>query len=173
MSVDEGRRRHLHEQLTAAVGPEATATMFELIPPAGAGPATSTDIAELSARMDRGFGHVNHRVDGLEERIGRLEGRMGRLEDGMDRLEDGMGRLENGMDRLEDQATQLVAAVADLSREITGLSQRVETSQHALTADYRGEILAAVTSQTRAVLMAVLTTLLGVAGLAWSFSQLG
>lgn len=152
MTVDDGRRRQLHEQLTESVGPEATATMFELLPPAGAGPATSADIAELSGRMDRGFAHVNGRVD---------------------RLEDRMGSLEESVDGLQRTTTELQGAVAELQRAMTGLTHAVDRLPDQFRAELRGEILTAVTSQTRAVLLAVLTTLLGVAGLAWSFSQLG
>jgi hypothetical protein len=130
VSVDERRRRELHERLSATVGPEATATMFELLPPEGEAPATHSQVAALSARMDRGFDHLGGRIDRLEHRMDGIEHRM------------------------------------------DGWELRLEAQTDRLTAVFRQELLTAVTGQTRAILLTVLTTLLGTATLAVAFAQL-
>lgn len=145
MPVDDDRREQLRRQLDTAVGPEATTTMFELLPPAGTAPATREQVVELSARMDRGFEHVNTRIDGLEQRMDGLEQRM-----------DGLGQRT---DRLGQQ-------VAELAHQVDRLPDR-------LTAQYRGELVAVVAGQTRAILLAVVTTLVGTASLAAALAQFG
>jgi hypothetical protein len=52
MTVEERRRHQLYEGLVAVLGPEATATMMELLPPAGTKHATRDDIDHLEQRVE-------------------------------------------------------------------------------------------------------------------------
>jgi hypothetical protein len=108
MAVDERRRSELYERLAAPIGPDQAATMFELLPPAGADVATREDLAAVEKRLEQ-------RMEGLEQRMD---------------------------DRLERLRAELLAA-------------------------FRGELVTAVSGQTRAVVTATITTALSVtAGIA-------
>jgi hypothetical protein len=108
MAVDERRRSELYERLAATIGPDQAATMFELLPPAGADVATREDLAAVEKRLEQ-------RMEGLEQRMD---------------------------DRLERLRAELLAA-------------------------FRGELVTAVSGQTRAVVTATITTALSVtAGIA-------
>ena len=52
MTVEERRRHQLYEGLAAVLRPEATATMMELLPPAGTEHATRGDIDRLEQRVE-------------------------------------------------------------------------------------------------------------------------
>jgi hypothetical protein len=158
VAVDEARRRQLREQLTTVVGAEATATMFELLPPAGEEPATARQVTDLSARMDRGFEHVDSRIDGLDQRIGGLDQRI----DGLDQRIDGLDQRIDGLDQ----------RIGGLEHRVGGWELRLDAQTDRLTAVFRQELLTAVTGQTRAILLSVLTTLVGTATLALAFAQL-
>ena len=142
MAVDERRRSELFRAASEALGEEPAATMFELLPPAGVDVATKDDIARIEQRLDA-------RIDGLEQR---LDGRIDGLEQRMD-------------DRFEAQRREMDARFAALDARLDRLRDEV-------VATFRGELVAAVSGQTRAIIVAVATAMFGLGGLALSLAQL-
>jgi hypothetical protein len=69
MTVEERRRHQLYEGLAAVLGPEATATMMELLPPDGRQLATRSDIDRRFDTVDARFEAIDQRFDHLEQRI--------------------------------------------------------------------------------------------------------
>lgn len=125
------------------------------LPPQGwADVATSEDLSNLEERftvrleaMDERFAT---RLDAMDERF------TGRL-DAMDE------RFTVRLDGLGDQFDQLSERF-DL---------KLESSANELRADFRGEITAAITAQTRTVILALFGTLLSSGGLVLAAARLG
>jgi len=78
MAVDERGRLQLAEAAKRAFGDDAGITLMELLPPVGwADVATKHD-------LDRCFGAMDGRMNGIDARMDRLESRMERLESKVD-----------------------------------------------------------------------------------------
>jgi hypothetical protein len=134
MAVDERRRAELYERMSATLGPEATATMFDLLPPPGDRGATAGDLETLSGRMDAAFVEVDHRFQSIDQRFEQIDRRFDHLEE----------KLDVSFDAL----------------------------RYELLAAFRGELVTAVSGQTRAVIVAVATATFGIVGLAVTLAQL-
>jgi hypothetical protein len=134
MAVDERRRAELYERMSATLGPEATATMFDLLPPPGDRGATAGDVETLSGRMDAAFVEVDHRFQSIDQRFEQIDRRFDHLEE----------KLDVSFDAL----------------------------RYELLAAFRGELVTAVSGQTRAVIVAVATATFGIVGLAVTLAQL-
>jgi uncharacterized protein YceH (UPF0502 family) len=102
--------------------------------------------ADLATRAD--LDRLEQRIDGLEQRIDGLEQRIDGLEQRIDAL---AGRFDAFDGRLDERS----AALRD-----------------ELTAVFRGELVTAVAGQTRAMLVAVVTTVAAVGGLSLALAQL-
>lgn len=64
MAVDERRRHELHTALSERIGPDAAATLMELVPPVGwAGVATKQDLSNTANLLEARFNAK------LEERL--------------------------------------------------------------------------------------------------------
>jgi hypothetical protein len=118
----------------ATLGPEATATMFDLLPPPGDRGATAGDVETLSGRMDAAFVEVDHRFQSIDQRFEQIDRRFDHLEE----------KLDVSFDAL----------------------------RYELLAAFRGELVTAVSGQTRAVIVAVATATFGIVGLAVTLAQL-
>ena len=155
MSIDEQSRRELHDRLQEALGSAPAETLMASLPPQGwADVATKDDLARVEERF-------TVRLDAMDERFGvRL--------DAMD--ERFTGRLD-GMDE------RFGARFEGLSDRFDRLSERfdlkLESSANELRADFRGEITAAITAQTRTVILALFGTLLSSGGLVLAAARLG
>jgi hypothetical protein len=134
MAVDERRRAELYERMSATLGPEATATMFDLLPPPGDRGATAGDVETLSGRMDAAFVGTDQRFQSIDQRFEQIDRRFDHLEE----------KLDVSFDAL----------------------------RYELLAAFRGELVTAVSGQTRAVIVAVATATFGIVGLAVTLAQL-
>jgi hypothetical protein len=141
MAVDERRRAELYDRMSATLGPEATATMFDLLPPAGERGATAGDVEALSGRMDAAFVEVDHRFQSIDQRFEQIDRRFEQIDQRFDHLEE---KLDVTLDAL----------------------------RYELLAAFRGELVTAVSGQTRAVILAVATATFGIGGLAVTLAQL-
>jgi hypothetical protein len=124
MPVEERRRVELFEKLSEAIGQEATATVFDLLPSPGADAATSADVEALGAQMD-------HRLAQVDQRFAQVDQRFDTFDVKLDAL------------------------------------------RNELVAVFRGELVTAVTGQTRAMIIAVVTLMLGLGGLSITLAQVG
>ncbi len=137
MAIDERRRSELYEGLVAVLGPEATATMYELLPSPGREPATRADLREFDQRftdIDQRFAEIDHRFELVDQRFDHVDERFDHLEQRID-------------DRIDGLRSELLAA-------------------------FRGELVTAVSGQTRAVIIATATATFGIGGLAVTLAQL-
>ena len=143
MAVDERRISRLYDLLVRMLGEEAAATMFELLPPRGADLATSEDITRLSADVARLADRTDHRFGQVDQRFEQVDHRF-------EQVDQRFEQVDQRFDRIED-------ALRDIRGELNSL---------------HGELRNAVMGQTRALLLGVLTAIVGVAVLSLSFAQL-
>ena len=113
MAVDERRRSHAYTQLAAAVGEEAATTMFELLPPAGADLARTTDLEHLEERIDRRFEQVDQRFEQIDQRFEQIDQRFEYMDQ---RMVDGFAALRGEL--LAAFRGEIVAAVSGQTRAI-------------------------------------------------------
>jgi hypothetical protein len=155
MAVEERRRIELFEQLSASIGPEATATMFDLFPPPGDGHVTRRDLQGAEERVGLRFEGVDRRFEQLEQRVDH------RFEE-VDRRFEAMERRFDEVDHRFELVDQRFDAV-DL---------KLDVLRNELLAAFRGELVTAVSGQTRAVIVATATATFGIGGLAVTLAQL-
>jgi hypothetical protein len=151
MAVEERRRIELFERLTATIGPEATATMFDLFPPPGDDHVTRRDLQGAEERVGVRFAEVDRRFDGMEQRFEEIDRRFEQADRRFDEIDH---RFE-----LVDQRFDEVDLKLDMLRT-------------ELLAAFRGELVTAVSGQTRAVIVATATATFGIGGLAVTLAQL-
>ncbi len=85
-----------------------------------------TGFDDVHEKMDKGFGDLSNRMDGLEGRMDGLEGRMDGLEGRMDKLENRMDGLERSVGELKKSHEELKEMVNGIFRvEIYDLKKRV------------------------------------------------
>jgi DNA anti-recombination protein RmuC len=158
MAVDERRRSQLYEQLAGAVGEEAAGTMFELLPPPQTDLATTADLERLEHRMEHRFELVDQRFERVDQRFEQVDQRFDQLER---RFDERFGHIDERFGYVDDRFTSL-------QRE---LEARIDGLRDELLAAFRGELVTAVAGQTRAMLVAVVTTVAAVGGLAVALTQ--
>jgi predicted nuclease with TOPRIM domain len=139
MPTEERDRRALVRAAADSWGEEVAATLSELLPPAGARPATRTDIDGVLVAMDA----MDARLEG---RMDRLDGRMDRFEGRMDGLEERLGGVE---------------------REVRGLGERIDGIVHRVNADAERRFTDLVTAQTRSLMLSLFGTVVVIAALAF------
>jgi DNA anti-recombination protein RmuC len=159
MAVDERRRSQLYERLAGAVGEEAAGTMFELLPPPQTDLATTADLERLERRMEHGFELVDQRFELVDQRFEQLERR---FDERFEQFDERLLRIDDRFGHVDDR-------FASLQRE---LEARIDGARDELLAAFRGELVTAVAGQTRAMLVAVVTTVAAVGGLALALTQL-
>jgi DNA anti-recombination protein RmuC len=152
MAVDERRRSQLYEQLAGVVGEEAAGTMFELLPPPQTDLATTADLERLERKMDHRFELVDRRFEQVDRRFEQVDQRFEHLEE----------LFAERFRQVDDRFTWM-------QRE---LEARIDGTRDELLAAFRGELVTAVAGQTRAMLVAVVTTVAAVGGLALAMTQL-
>jgi uncharacterized protein YlxW (UPF0749 family) len=79
IAVEERRRIALHRAVSRSLGEEAADTLFDLVAPAGEGPATSRDVGELRAEI----GALRSEVGTLRSEVGTLRSEVETLDAGL------------------------------------------------------------------------------------------
>lgn len=141
MAIEERRRSELYEGLAAVLGPEVTATMFELLPAPGQEPATRLDLEALDRRLGLRFTDIDRRFADIDRRFADIDRRFELVDQRFDHLEQ-------------------------------HIDDRIDGLRHELLAAFRGELVTAVSGQTRAVIVATATATFGIGGLAVTLAQL-
>jgi hypothetical protein len=153
MVVDERSRHELFQQLERTLGEEAAATLMEHLPPVGwADVATRRDLDGLRAEMQAGF------------TLARQEAK---------------AEIAGVRAEITGVRDEVRAEIAGLHAEIAGVRDGVQTEiagvrgeMNGLRADFRGEINAATTAQTRTIMFSMLGAILGHGGLVLAALQL-
>ena len=113
MVVEEQRRHQLYEGLVPLRGPEATATMMELLPPGGEEPATRSDVLAVGSDIDRRFAAIDQRFEAIDQRFEAIDQRFDHLEQRID-------------DRIDVLRGELLAAFrAELVTAVSGQTRAV------------------------------------------------
>jgi len=155
MSIDEQARRELHDRLDEALGSTAAGTLMAGLPPRGwADVATKDDLARLEERF-------NARFDASEERS-------------TARFDASEERSTARFDASEERSTKRFERIEERFEALTErFDLKLGSATNELRADFRGEITAAITAQTRTVILALFGTLVSSGGLVLAAARLG
>jgi septal ring factor EnvC (AmiA/AmiB activator) len=152
MAVDERRRSELFQAAAQVLGQEQAVTMFELLPPPG------TDVASQQA-VDHRFDLVDRRFEEIDRRFEQVDQRFQQIDQRFDRLEASVRASHDDLARL-------------FRTELAAVDARIVQMRDEAIAVSRGELMAAVSGQTRAMVVAVIAAVLGVTGLAVTIAEL-
>jgi chromosome segregation ATPase len=158
MAIEERRRSELYEGLAAVLGPEVTATMFELLPSPERELATRADLQAFDGRftqIDRRFAEIDHRFAEIDHRFAEIDHRFAEIDHRFELVDARFDHVDERFDHLEQR-----------------LDDRIDGLRNELLAAFRGELVAAVSGQTRAVIVATATATFGIGGLAVTLAQL-
>jgi hypothetical protein len=140
MAPDEASRLELYHKLEETIGHDPATTLMEYLPPTGwADVATKADLAALQAATKAELAAFKVEMDG---RFDRIDARF-------DRMETRFARIDARFDRMETRFE-----VIDARFELVG--EHFEALEHKVMSAFRAEVLAAITAQTRAFVIATL-----------------
>ena len=151
MAVDEQRRNALYRAAAEVLGEDHAATMFEMLPPPSSELATEGSVASLGASVDQRFAQVEERLTQIDRRLDQIDRRFGDIDRRFGDIDHRFG---------------------DIDHRFGQVDQQFDLLRHELTSVFRGELVAAVSGQARLMLIAVISTVVGVGGLAIAFAQL-
>jgi hypothetical protein len=155
MAVNERRRSELFRALAATFGEEQAVTMFELLPP----PDT-----ELATRADTD--RIEQRLDGVDQRFVSVDQRFDAVNERFDAVNE---RFDAVNQRITDLGHHMDERFEGQRREVDA---KLDSVRDDLLAAFRGELVTAVTGQTRAVIVSITTAVFGLGGLAVALAQL-
>jgi hypothetical protein len=135
----------LFQAAAQMLGEEQAVTMFELLPPPGTDVASQQAVDRLFDLVDRRFAETDRRFEQIDQRL---------------------DRLEASVRASHDDLAQLFRT------ELAAVDARIVQMRDEAIAVSRGELMAAVSGQTRAMVVAVIAAVLGVTGLAVTISEL-
>jgi hypothetical protein len=143
MALDERARHELFLRLEQVLGPEPAESLMEMMPPVG--------WADVATKRD---------LDALEQRIDLRFEAMDHKFEAMDHRFEAMDHRFEAMDHKFDA-------------KFEAMNHQLEATKHELVALFRGELLTAVTTQTRTLVLANLGAVLSTAILAFGAAKLG
>ncbi|CAN5284633.1 hypothetical protein BH20ACT8_BH20ACT8_21930 [soil metagenome] len=156
MALDERTRHALHTKLLEVLGTASAEVLMEELARMPDDVARAGDIAAV--RGD------------LETLRGDLETLRGDTNRGLDTLR---GDLTSGLGALRGEMNNEVGALrSGMDHGFQVLRTEMEAMEHRLTAVFRGELVAAVTSQTRTIVFALLASQVTLAGLIVAASRI-
>jgi archaellum component FlaC len=172
MAVDEQRRNALYRATAEVFGEDHAATMFEMLPPPSSELATEGSVASLGASVDQRFAEaedrlmrIDRRLDQVDRRLEQVERRLEQVDRHLDQIDRRLGLIDRHLEQIDNRFEQVDARFEQVD-------QQFDTLRHELVSTFRGELVTAVSGQARLLLVAVMSTVAGVGGLAIAFSQL-
>lgn len=154
MQVDERRRGELFRAAAQTFGEEQAETMFAMLPPPGTELATRADLELFASHMDQRFVGVDARFAGVDARFTSIDARFDAVDARFDAVDARFDAIE---ERMEHQ------------REL--LEIRMDAIRDQMIGVFRGELIAAVSGQTRSIIVAVTTGVVGLTGLTFTLAQ--
>lgn len=152
VTITEESRHHLVSKAQEVLGTEAAMTLAEHLPPGGwADVATRHDLDALEIRMDLRFAAIDERFKGLDPKFDSIDERFKSLDLRFDALDE---RFRNVDGRFDER--------------FKGQDFKMEAMEHRLT----GVIYQSATAQTRAFIMALISTLIAFSGIGLAAVQL-
>ena len=161
MQVDERRRGELFRAAAQAFGEEQAETMFAMLPPPGTELATRADLDQLAGRMDQRFAAVDARFDAVDARFESFDGRFESVDGRFNTIDARFDAIDARFDTMEERM--------DHQREM--LETRMDAIRDQMIGIFRGELIAAVSGQTRSIVIAVTTGVVGITGLVLTLAQ--
>ncbi|CAN5745553.1 hypothetical protein BH23ACT10_BH23ACT10_40150 [soil metagenome] len=158
MTIDERIRHELHQRLDEVLGVDAAAVLMSHLPPAGWSDVVTREhldhvlevrFAQVHARFDQVVGSVDARFDQV---VGSIDARFAQLEAQFDARS---AQVDARFDRLEER-----------------FDERFETFEHRITAEMRGEFIAAMAQQTRTMIFALIGAIVSISLLAFSLAAI-
>ncbi|MGH9269248.1 MAG: hypothetical protein ACRD0D_13875 [Acidimicrobiales bacterium] len=172
MAIDERSRHELHLQLEQVLGPEAATTLMEHLPPVGwADVATKRDLDQLRAAtkgdLDQLRAATKGDLDQLRAEVGQLR---------IDTKKD-FGQLradtKKDLDQLRaDTKKDLAGVRSEIEHLEKELRLQLDASEQRLLATLRKDLISQTNAQTRAMILTMTTSILGVAGIAFAAARL-
>lgn len=154
--------------LEPKLGTEATAALMNAIPTLDHIDARFDQVEAHLADHDRHFAGVESRFDQGEAHLAEHDARFDGIDarfDGIDTRFDGIDTRFNGVDtRFNGVEGEIAGLTGSVDRLQEVLDYRLTGLAHELTAAFRGELNATVTSQTRTTIFALVATMLTLCG---------
>lgn len=147
MPVDESRRAQLRRAAAQTLGEEAAGTLMDLVTPAGQDPATRSDIQGVLSALDAMDERWSERFAAMDQRLDAMDERWSERLDAMDL------RWSERLTAMDDQ-----------------WEERSQGMEHRLTATFERGLREAITSQTRALVVSLLVSVVAIAGLAFGLT---
>ena len=188
MTITEESRHHLVSKAQEVLGTEAAMTLAEHLPPGGwADVATRHDLDALEIRMDLRFDVIGERFKGLDpkfdsiderfthaderfdERFKSLDLRFDALDERLSHVDGRFGERFKSLDLRFDALDERFRNVdGRFDERFKGQDFKMEAMEHRLT----GVIYQSATAQTRAFIMALISTLIAFSGIGLAAVQL-
>ena len=165
MAVDEQRRNALYRAAAEVLGEDHAATMFEMLPPPSSELATEGSVASLGASVDQRFAEAEDRLLQIDRRLDQVDRRLEQVDRRLDQIDRRLEQIDRRLDHMDRRFDQI-------DQRFDQVDQQFDLLRHELVAAFRGELVAAVSSQARLMMIAVISTVVGVGGLAIAFTQL-
>jgi hypothetical protein len=183
MSADEQEpdRQLVFEHLERLLGTEVAAELMRMVPPMRWEElATKKDLEALRAWMaerlddhDRRFDEHDRRFDEHDRRfdalLGRLDDHDGRFDDHDRRFDDHDRRFDDHDRRFDGVDGQFAVVM----QRFETTDERIERSKNEILAAFRGELLTAVTGQTRQLTFTMAATVATLGGVALVLARFG
>lgn len=165
MDVTDEQRAVLSRELDRVLGTEATTIMMAHLPPGGQDHvATRQDIDELRAAIAKCATKDDLKGFATKDDLKRFATKEDLL--GLVRREE-LSELNSRMDRRFDQVQQFHL---ELVERLTSMESRIEIMGQSIRAEIRGELVAAVTGQTKSLVISLMGALAIVSGLAFAIA---
>ncbi len=182
MTVDERRRSDLYRAVSEVLGEEPAATMFELLPPPATEVSSRQDLHGVETRLGARIDLVEQRLTSLENRLvdhqrtsdERFETQQHAWDERFDTLQRTWDQRLTAQQHAWDQRLDAHERAWDERFEAQRheLDARLDGLRDELLAAFRGELVTAVSGQTRAVIVACALALFGAGGMAISVAVL-
>jgi hypothetical protein len=170
MSDEERARLAMVERFTDLLGADVTDTVLAHLPPPGARAATSAQLEGVATDLHTDMAHLRTELRGEMAHLRtELRGDMAELRT---ELRGDMAELRTELrGEMAHLRTELHAELAQLQARVDGHDDRFDRIDRSLE-QLRGEVTAAITAQSRAVVLGVLTATVSIAGLSAVFARL-
>ena len=163
MTITEESRHHLVSKAQEVLGTEAAMTLAEHLPPGGwADVATRHDLDALEIRMDLRFDAIGERFKGLDPKFESIDERFTHADE---RFDERFKSLDLRFDALDERFRNVDGR---FDERFKGQDFKMEAMEHRLT----GVIYQSATAQTRAFIMALISTLIAFSGIGLAAVQL-
>ncbi len=161
----ERERREIHASLEAVHGPEIARKMARYMPIVPWEQlATKDDLAALEDRVRQRLDAVDARVDArfdqVDARFDQVDARFDQVDARFDRVEARLGQFHVWFDGWADRFERLATQVDALPSRV-----HLEALEHRVVAAFRGELVTAVSAQTRMLILAQFGTAVTLAAL--------